>query len=219
MLLLNNFFFINSSLGVPLPRPLNDNGARIYFIKFEGDIAKGLKDLNKFYSVIMAMHEIMIMEDPYVCINGIIYIIDLKDITPDFGTKFSTPFLLKMAQFYEYSLPLYVKSINYINTPTFYYGALDIIKKLFSEKFFKRVIDIELNFLRKFIILKICLNRYMPMMKTVRTSSNQYPKNISLWNMVERTVPESKLQRIMIKNGWSMLNILKKMHNMEPMKS
>ena len=107
-----DFFFLR--LGIPLPRPLNENGARIYFMKFDGDIAKGLIDIEELYIVTNAMHEIIMMEDPYACINGIIYIMDLKEITINAISKFTPSFFRKVVQFYEKSLPLRIKGIHFI---------------------------------------------------------------------------------------------------------
>lgn len=137
--LYNTNFLYFRSIGVPLPRPINENGARVYFMKFDGDVGKGLVNLDHIYSVFWAMHEVMIMEDPYVCINGVIYIADIKDINKDFVPLFSANLLQKIQHFFKYSSPFYVRSVNFINTPEYFHCAVDILQKVFSEKFCKRV--------------------------------------------------------------------------------
>lgn len=127
------------SYGVPLPRPVNDNGARIFFMKFEGDIAKGLVDMEDLYSVVTAMQEIILWEDPCACINGIIFMIDLKNITMNLVLKITPGFLKKIVQFFEKSLPYRVKGFHLINTPTFFHAVINIFLPMFSEKIQKRV--------------------------------------------------------------------------------
>ncbi|KAM7344980.1 alpha-tocopherol transfer protein-like [Cochliomyia hominivorax] len=131
--------YFNYGFGLPLPRPLYDNGARIFFIKFEGPVAQGLVDIEQLFSVIDSMHEIMLMDDPYVGINGIIYLMDLKNISLNMISKFTPSFLKKAVQFYEKSLPFRIKSINIINTPGIFHSVLRILLPLFSEKIRQRI--------------------------------------------------------------------------------
>lgn len=121
---------------MPLPRPVNDNSSRIIFIKFEGDIAKGLVNLDELYSVFIAIHEIMIMEDPYACINGIIYILDMKDVTIGI---FTPKFVIKAAHFIEHSLPFYIRSAHFINVPQQFHNCIETMHTIYSEKFAQRV--------------------------------------------------------------------------------
>lgn len=141
-------------IGVPLPRPINDNGPRIYFVKYEGDVSKGLVDMNELYSVIIAMHEIMIMEDPYACINGIIYILDLKDCTAEMAAQFSPQFLMKVVHFFEHSLPFYVRSANFLNFSTHFQNSMDILMSMFSERFKQRVYKL---FKKNNFLIMFCL--------------------------------------------------------------
>lgn len=105
-------------------------------------MAKGLLDIDEQFGVIGAMHEIMFLDDPYVAINGIIYITDLKDITLNMVSKFTPGFLKKVVQFYEKSLPLRIKAAFFVNTPTIFQSVLAILMPLFSEKLRKRVNDL-----------------------------------------------------------------------------
>lgn len=108
-------------------------------MKFDGDVGKGLVDINDLYRVISAMHEIIIMDDPYACINGIIYFMDLKDITLNMASKFTPTVLRKLVQFYEKSLPLRIKGIYFINMPGFFQSVINMVIPLFSEKLRQRV--------------------------------------------------------------------------------
>ncbi|XP_065367084.1 alpha-tocopherol transfer protein-like [Calliphora vicina] len=131
---------INSyGFGLPLPQPLNDNGPRIFFFKFEGDIAKGLIDIEDLFCVLNAMHEIFLMDDPYACINGIVYILDMKNISISMASQFTPSFLRKIVQFYEKSLPLRIKAVHLLNTPGFFHSVLSILLPLLSEKLRQRM--------------------------------------------------------------------------------
>lgn len=122
-----------------MPRPLNDNGARICLINFDGDIGQGEYDINEVYSVITATNEIFIMEDPYACINGIIYVLNLKDINLNMASKFTPTFVNNFIQYLEKSLPLRIKHIHMINTPKVFQNIVKIVLSVCSEKIRKRV--------------------------------------------------------------------------------
>lgn len=124
---------------MPLPRPLNDNGPRIFFAKFDGDIAKGLIDVEELYGTINAMHEILLMDDSYACINGIIYIFDLREISLNMVLKFTPSFMMKTVQFYTKSLPFRIKGYYMINVPNFFQTVLNMFTSLLSDKLKQRV--------------------------------------------------------------------------------
>lgn len=108
-------------------------------MEVKGDVGKGLVDIEELYLVTNAMHEIIIMDDPYACINGIIYVIDLKEMTLSMASKFTPTFLRKLVQFYEKSLPLRIKGVHLINMPGFFHAVLGMVLPLLSEKLRQRV--------------------------------------------------------------------------------
>ncbi|XP_037813915.1 alpha-tocopherol transfer protein-like [Lucilia sericata] len=144
--------------GLPLLRPLNDHGPRIFFVNFEDDIVHGQFDVPELFWVVNAMHEIIIMDDPYGCINGMIYIWDLKNISLNMAAKFTPSFLRKMVQFYDKSLPFRIKSLHMFNTPPFFHSVLNILIPLLSEKLKKRLFvyghnldDLQKNIPKKYL--------------------------------------------------------------------
>ncbi|XP_065368348.1 clavesin-2-like [Calliphora vicina] len=149
----------NYGLCGPLPRPLKDNEARILFIKFDGDVAKGLVDFDELYRVTNALHEIIIMDDPYACINGIIYIFDLNNITLNMAAKYTPTFLRKLVQFYEKSLPLRIKGIHFINAPSFIHSVLSIVLPMLTEKLRQRI---SVNGQNYESLYKIIPKQYLP---------------------------------------------------------
>ncbi|XP_037813914.1 alpha-tocopherol transfer protein-like [Lucilia sericata] len=149
----------NKGFGLALPQPLNEQGPRIFFLTFEGDIGKGLYDIEDLFRVMNAMHEIFIVDDSYACINGIVYILDLKNISLNMASKFTPSFLRKIVQFYEKSLPLRIKACHMLNTPGFFHSVLSILLPLLSEKLRKRMFvygqnytdDLEKNIPKKYL--------------------------------------------------------------------
>lgn len=105
----------------------------------EGDVAKGLIDLEELYSVVTVNLEIMLMDDPYACINGIIFMADLKDISLNLVLKLTPSFMRKITQFYEKSLPFRIKNVHFLNTPGFFHTVLNIFIPLLSAKLQERV--------------------------------------------------------------------------------
>ena len=124
---------------MPLPKPLGGNGPRLLLINFKKVVASGHTDLEDLFQVVNAMQEIFIMEDPYAGINGVLYLLDLKDITVSLASKFTPTFLRKIVQFYEKSLPLRIKGAHIINTPGYFHTVLSILLPLLSEKLRQRV--------------------------------------------------------------------------------
>lgn len=124
---------------VPLPKPLGGSGPRLLLINFKKVLAARHTDLEELFQAVNAMQEIFIMEDPYACINGVLYILDLKDVTISLASKFTPTFLRKIVQFYEKSLPLRIKGAHMINTPGYFHSVLSILLPLLSEKLRQRV--------------------------------------------------------------------------------
>lgn len=108
-------------------------------VNFEGDVGKGAYNIDDVHGVIFAMHEIIIMEDPYACINGITYIVDLNDINLKMAANFTPVFVNKLIKFLEKSLPLRIKGINMINAPKFFQNVANMFLSISSEKLRNRV--------------------------------------------------------------------------------
>lgn len=136
---MQHYLFTPCRYAMPLPTPMNGNGPRIVFLNINGDIAKGLIDLEDLYTVVNAKHEIILMDDPYACINGIIFVLDLKEVTLNLVLKFTPSFMKKLLQFYEKSLPFRIKGIHLFHTPAIFQTVINVFVPMLSEKVQKRV--------------------------------------------------------------------------------
>ncbi|XP_059225683.1 alpha-tocopherol transfer protein-like [Stomoxys calcitrans] len=66
-----------------LPKPLNGTGARIVVFRFDYPVSK--YNIGEILQATLAMHELLIVNDPYACINGLIYLMDYVAIVIQFG--------------------------------------------------------------------------------------------------------------------------------------
>lgn len=99
----------------------------------------GKYSLEKSFQVVNAFYELLLLDDPYACINGVVIIYDLKNVTTNYLLKYTPSFLKKMNTFYEKALPLRFKGFYYINTPSFFQNVFNIAYPLLSDKIKKRV--------------------------------------------------------------------------------
>lgn len=86
-----------------------------------------------------AMHEVMIYNDPYACINGIIYLVDFELATGSHFLQMTPNFCMKLLSFLEKSMPYRVKHIYYLNTSPAAQQFLKALLLFFSEKLKQRV--------------------------------------------------------------------------------
>lgn len=85
------------------------------------------------------MQEIILMDDPYAGVNGIMFFLDLKNISMNMVSKLTPSFIKKIVQFYEKSLPFRIKGFHLINTPGFFSTVFNIFVSMLSDKLKKRV--------------------------------------------------------------------------------
>lgn len=84
--------------------------------------------------VAQAMQEIAIMEDDHAIINGVVFIMDLKDATAAHLFQMTPSMAKKFTVFSEEALPIRVKSQHFINTITGFEQMFNIFKPLMSKK-------------------------------------------------------------------------------------
>uniref|UniRef100_A0A1I8P613 CRAL-TRIO domain-containing protein n=1 Tax=Stomoxys calcitrans TaxID=35570 RepID=A0A1I8P613_STOCA len=121
----------------PLPIPLNGNGARIVVFRFDYPVNK--YSIDDILQAGIAMHEVLMMHDPYAGIHGLIYIIDYGHATASHYLQLTPNFCKKLVSFLEKSMPLRIKSLYYINTAAAAQQFFKILIPFFSEKMQKRL--------------------------------------------------------------------------------
>lgn len=128
-----------------LPTPLYGNGPRL------GIVRQGLCPANKFnFGDIMRvgtlMQEIVLMEDDYATINGVVHVMDMTNVTAAHLFQLTPTVSKKMAHWTEEAVPLRTKANHFINTPMGFEPVFNMIKYMFKLKQQERVsLDIYLS--------------------------------------------------------------------------
>ena len=131
-----NIFY--NSMWTYLPTPLYDNGPRI------GIMRVGLYPPEKYsiedvMSVAAVLQEILLLEDDYANINGVVFIGDFEKATMGHMFQMTPSVAKKMTVYSEEAVPLRPKAQHFINTPTGFEPVFNMIKPMMSEKQQKRV--------------------------------------------------------------------------------
>lgn len=85
------------------------------------------------------MHEMMIMNDPYACINGLLYIADLGNASANHVLQYTPSIMKRQATHCEKALPIRIKGIIFINVSTVAEQFCKLLMPWLSEKLRKRV--------------------------------------------------------------------------------
>ncbi|XP_061399958.1 retinol-binding protein pinta-like, partial [Musca vetustissima] len=105
----------NLGVTVVLPTPLVEDGSRIVFYRYTyNPMEWRMVDMAP---VCTAMHEVMIMQDPYACICGITYILDMSEVTMQHILQYTPAMVKKLCLFYEKWMPLNMRAFYFINVP------------------------------------------------------------------------------------------------------
>ncbi|XP_005187769.1 retinol-binding protein pinta [Musca domestica] len=118
---------------VPLPTPLNDCGSRIVVYRYTYDPNRWrMEDLAP---VCTAMHELMILNDPYACICGLTYILDMSQANMQHILQYTPSMVKKIALFYEKWMPLNMKGFYFINV----HPGVELVATLFMNALSKEL--------------------------------------------------------------------------------
>ncbi|XP_075152593.1 retinol-binding protein pinta-like [Haematobia irritans] len=127
----------NLGSSVPLPEPLNGGGPRIFIMRIDFPTQK--YNIEQFFQPCNTMHELMLTNDPYACINGVIYIADFAKTTTSHFLQFTPSLGMRQISFYEKALPFRIKAWIFINVPPIADQFLKIVVSCLSEKLRKRL--------------------------------------------------------------------------------
>lgn len=121
-----------------LPTPLNGNGPRI------GIMRSGLYSTDKYNAedimrVASVLQEILLIEDDYANINGVVFIGDMEKATMAHFFQMTPSIMKKMTVFSEEAIPLRPKASHFVNTPAGFEPVFNMVKPMMSEKQQKRV--------------------------------------------------------------------------------
>ncbi|TMW50308.1 hypothetical protein DOY81_004585 [Sarcophaga bullata] len=121
-----------------LPTPLYENGPRI------GIMRMGLYSAEKYsiedvMSVAAVLQEILLLEDDYANVHGVVFIGDFEKATMGHMFQMTPSVAKKMTVFSEEAVPLRPKASHFINTPAGFEPVFNMIKPMMSEKQQKRL--------------------------------------------------------------------------------
>uniref|UniRef100_A0A1I8PNA3 CRAL-TRIO domain-containing protein n=1 Tax=Stomoxys calcitrans TaxID=35570 RepID=A0A1I8PNA3_STOCA len=116
-----------------LPTPLHGNGPRI------GIMRSGLYSTDKYtvedvMQVASALQEIILLEDDYASINGVVFIGDMEKATMAHFFQMTPAIMKKMTVFSEQAIPLRPKASHFINTPSGFEPVFNMVKPMMSAK-------------------------------------------------------------------------------------
>lgn len=84
------------------------------------------------------MHQVMMLNDPHACINGLFYVADFSGTAGHF-LQFTPSIIKRQVAYFEKALPLRIKAWCFINVSVVAEQFFKIILPLVSEKLRKRV--------------------------------------------------------------------------------
>lgn len=122
---------------VCLPTPLNESGPRIVLIQI--NFTPQEFSATDIFQYATSASEVMLMSDPYACINGVILVHDYAKATPNM-LQLLTPSVLKNAvTYFEKTLPIRIKAIYFINLSVYTDKIFSFILQYLPEKLRERV--------------------------------------------------------------------------------
>ncbi|XP_013105939.2 retinol-binding protein pinta [Stomoxys calcitrans] len=110
-----------------LPMPLHGCGPRIVIYRYWYPIEKYA--MEEIIETCVATIESFIMTDPYACICGVLYLLDMAEITPEKIEQYTPRVLKKLDVFYDKYIPFHSIGFYFFNIPPF------------AEKFFQQYLE------------------------------------------------------------------------------
>ncbi|XP_075164992.1 clavesin-2-like [Haematobia irritans] len=120
-----------------LPLPLNGIGPRLILLRF--NFSTSQYKIDEICRPGCAAHEVMLINDPYACICGLSYIVDMGQATANHYLQMTPNFCKKMVTFLEKSLPFRIKSVYYVNVTPAAQQFFRILFQFVSEKLKQRI--------------------------------------------------------------------------------
>ncbi|XP_061392144.1 uncharacterized protein LOC133327637 [Musca vetustissima] len=120
-----------------LPVPLNETGCRILMYHFSYNPLE-FTPVELFHPGV-AIYDYLMIDDPYACICGTAFILDMAKATMTHFLHVNFPLLKIMVTYLEKSLPMRIKALYLVNIPSTANNFLKMFLPLFSEKLRKRI--------------------------------------------------------------------------------
>ena len=121
-----------------LPQTEEDNGPRMYMFR-PGCLNSEQFTTVDIYRLYILLTEISFWEDDNACIIGINVIHDFSNCSSTILMQLTPTFLKKFATWVDNVLPMRVKGVHYLNTPTMFESIFNLFKSWLPEKIRERV--------------------------------------------------------------------------------
>ncbi|XP_029407058.2 alpha-tocopherol transfer protein-like [Bactrocera dorsalis] len=124
---------VKYGVGLPLPIPLNEIGARIIFCRF------GIYPIDKYkikdlLAIAFASYELQMRSDDTSVINGFIALVDVSKINAAYFAQFTPHLLKKTMGFFANAAPIRQTATHFINVPASFEKLYSMIKPTLTEK-------------------------------------------------------------------------------------
>ncbi|XP_053962517.1 retinaldehyde-binding protein 1-like [Anastrepha ludens] len=129
---------INAGLILLLPTPLNESGPRIILIHL-GGLPADKYTFEQFSRAVSHLQEIIIRDDDYAIISGMISIIDVEDCTPAHVMQMTPSIMKKMSIHAEEAVPLRPQQQHFIHIPSGFEAFFNLMKPLMTKKQQERI--------------------------------------------------------------------------------
>ncbi|XP_075169420.1 alpha-tocopherol transfer protein-like [Haematobia irritans] len=116
-----------------LPTPFNETGPRICFMRSSLYPADKYT-MDEVLAVFHVMQELCLLDDDYAIVNGIVFIGDFAKATMAHMFQWTPSLMKKTTAFSEQAIPIRLKAIHLINTPTGFEPIFNMVKPMLSTK-------------------------------------------------------------------------------------
>lgn len=96
-------------------------------------------NLEEIMGVSNVIQELLMLDDDYACVNGIVFIADFQKTSMAHMFQMTPAIIKKVTVFSEEAIPLRPKASHFFNTPTGFETISNLVKSMLSQKLQNRV--------------------------------------------------------------------------------
>ncbi|XP_013099280.2 alpha-tocopherol transfer protein-like [Stomoxys calcitrans] len=129
--------YVQEKLFSPLSIPLHGNGSRIIYVQLPDD--PNSFTINQLLQMATTFCEILLLNDPYACINGIILVYDYSKFRADHLSLFTPSAVRNIFLYLEKALPMRFKGVYAIHISPYVEKFIKLLLPYVPEKVKDRV--------------------------------------------------------------------------------
>ncbi|XP_063223464.1 alpha-tocopherol transfer protein-like isoform X2 [Bacillus rossius redtenbacheri] len=127
------------NLGVCFPLPYLDVHGRRIILMRPGKYQPTLDIMHRVNKLTYMMMEILLLEDDYLSIKGMVTLLDLSNVTLGHMTLMTPAMVKKMSTVFQDGYPIRLKGMNFFNTPPQFEVVFNLFKTFMKDKLRKRL--------------------------------------------------------------------------------